>query len=183
MSSQRRSGRKTAGVVPPRFRQQKEPTDSQIKRKRTVKTTFEKPDYNPGMLRQSTCCLMVNLFQLYCDLGLFDPLPNVNADFKGKQASQRQQKQQNVKNVKCKESSKNETSKVSSKLKSKPVEYSSTKEHGNEELSPTISKTKNLTVNKGAVKEKELNTSSLQRGASKSSKLGEDRRNNIPREF
>ena len=51
MSSQRRSGRKTAGAVPHRFRQQKEPTDSQIKRKRTVKTTFEKPDYTPGMLR------------------------------------------------------------------------------------------------------------------------------------
>ena len=110
-------------------------------------------------------------------------LPNVNADFKGKQASQRQQKQQNVKNVKCKESSKNETSKVSSKLKSKHAEYSSTKEHGNEELSPTISKTKNVTVNKKAAQEKELDTSSLQRGASKSSKLGEDRRNNLPREF
>ena len=109
---------------------------------------------------------------------MFDPvLPNVNADFKGRQASQRQQKQQNVKNVESKESSKNETSKVSSKLKSKPVEYSSTKEHGNEKLSPTISKTKNVTVNKKAAQEKELDTSSLQRGASKSSKLGEDRRN------
>jgi hypothetical protein len=96
---------------------------------------------------------------------LFDPV--LSNDFKGRQISQRQQKQQNVTNVVCEESTKNDTSKVSSKMKSKPVESSSTEEHGNRKLLQTISKTKNETVNKKAGHEKELHTSSVQHGDKK----------------